>query len=235
MTHLKTASRTELGHVRDNNEDAVFTSSRLAVVADGMGGHPGGEIASAVAVSLVQAAFTGRSLDELQAAVRAANRAIWDRASGNPELEGMGTTVCAAGVTNDGDLAVVHVGDSRAYVLHDGLLRRITDDHSLTAELVRRGELREEDALEHPQRGVITRVLGGAAHVEPDGSTHRTTIGDRLLLCSDGLFNELRDEDIASIMTANEQVEGTADGLVELALERGGRDNVTVVVAEIST
>jgi protein phosphatase len=234
MTHLKTASRSELGHVRDNNEDAVVTSDRLAVLADGMGGHPGGEIASAVAVSLVEAAFTGRSLDELQAAVRAANRAIWDRAGANPALEGMGTTVCAAGVTNDGDLAVVHVGDSRAYVLHDGVLRQITDDHSLTAELVRRGELSDEDALEHPQRGVITRVLGGGPQVEPDGNTHQATVGDRLLLCSDGLFNELPAEDIASIMTANEQLEATADRLVELALARGGRDNVSVVVAEIS-
>lgn len=136
MMNLKAASRTELGRVRDNNEDAVVGSDRLAVVADGLGGHPGGEIASAVAVSLVQAAYTGRSLDELQAAVRAANRAIWDRAGADGELEGTGTTICAAGLTEDGNLAVVNVGDSRAYVLRGGSLRQLTHDHSVTAELV---------------------------------------------------------------------------------------------------
>lgn len=234
MTHLKTATRTDIGRVRDNNEDAVVTTERLAVVADGMGGHPGGELASAVAISLVEAAFTGRSLDELQAAVRAANRAIWGRARDTADLEGMGTTICAAALITDGDLAVVHVGDSRAYVLHDGVVHQITDDHSLTAELVRRGELSELQALDHPQRGVITRVLGGGPQVEPDGNTHPATVADRLLLCSDGLFNELRDDDITSIMAANESIQATADGLVHLAWSRGGRDNVSVVVAEIS-
>src|SRR5207245_2249775 len=119
----------------DNNEDAVVTGDQVAAVADGMGGHPGGEVASAVAVALVQAAFTGRSLDELEAGVRAANRAIWDRAGASPALEGMGTTICAAGLTGDGTLAVVNVGDSRAYVLRNDSLTQLTDDHSVTAEL----------------------------------------------------------------------------------------------------
>lgn len=234
MTRLNTATRCELGLVRDNNEDAVVATDRLAVVADGMGGHPGGEVASAVAASLVQAAFTGRSLDELQAAVRAANRAIWERASGNPELEGMGTTVCAVGLTDDGNLAVVHVGDSRVYVMRDRSLRQITEDHSLTAELVRRGELTDQAAREHPQRGVITRVLGSGPQVEPDGTTHHAALGDRLLLCTDGLFNELGDDEIATIMTTNQDLHATAQELVDLALSRGGRDNVSVVVAEIT-
>jgi protein phosphatase len=233
MTKLKTVSRTELGRVRDNNEDAVVSSDRLAVVADGMGGHPGGEIASAIAASLVQAAYTGLSLDELRAAVRAANRAIWDRANGNADLEGMGTTICAAGLTEDGSLVVVNVGDSRAYVLHDGSLRQLTHDHSLTAELVRRGELSEREALDHPLHGVITRALGIAPDVELDSATHRTTASDRLLICSDGLVNEMPDDEIASIMTATKDIQATADGLVELALSRGGRDNVSVVIAEI--
>ena len=120
MTKLRTVSRTDIGRVRDNNEDAVVSSDHRAAVADGMGGHPGGEVASAVAIALLQAAFTGRSLDELQAAVRAANRAIWDRAGGSADLEGMGTTICAAGLIENGSLVVVNVGDSRAYVLHNG-------------------------------------------------------------------------------------------------------------------
>jgi serine/threonine protein phosphatase PrpC len=233
MTTLTAADCTDIGRVRESNEDAVVSSDRLAVVADGMGGAPGGEVASAIAVSLVQAAYTGRSLDELQAAVRAANRAIWDRAGGSAELEGMGTTICAAGLTEDGSLAVVHVGDSRAYVFCDGSLCQLTDDHSVTAELVRRGELSEREALDHPHRAVLTRVLGMGPEIELDSATHRATPGDRLLLCSDGLFNEVRNDEIASVMAATEDVQGVADSLVELALSRGGRDNVSVVVAEI--
>lgn len=233
MRNLKAVSRTETGPVRENNEDAVVSSDRLAVVADGMGGHPGGEFAAAVAVALVQAAFTGRSLDELQAGVRAANRAIWDRAAGDAHLEGMGTTICAAGLTEDGALAVVNVGDSRSYVLHDGSLRQLTRDHTLTAELVQRGELSEQEALDHPHRNVLTRALGVGPCVELDSTLHDATTDDRLLLCSDGLFNEVPDDEIASMMTSTEDVQATADALVELALSRGGHDNVSVVVADI--
>jgi len=233
MTTLRTVSRTDIGRLRDNNEDAVVSSDRLAAVADGMGGHPGGEVASAVAVALVQAAFTGRSLDELQAGVRAANRAIWDRAGASAELEGMGTTICAAGLTGDGSLAVVNVGDSRVYAFRNESLTRLTEDHSVTAELVRRGELSEQEALDHPHRGVLTRALGVGPEVELDGAAHPVADGDRLLLCTDGLFNEVPDDEIASLMAANEDIQTAADALVELALSRGGRDNVAVVVAEI--
>ena len=231
MTKLRTVSRTDIGRVRDNNEDAVASSDRLGAVADGMGGHPGGEVASALAIALVQAAFEGRSLDELQAAVRAANRAIWDRASA--ELEGMGTTICAAGLTEDGSLAVVNVGDSRAYMFRGGSLTQLTDDHSVTAEAVRRGELSEQDALDHPHRSVLTRALGVAPDVELDSAAHPAVEGDRLLLCTDGLFNEVRSHEIASAMAASGDIQAITDGLVELALSRGGRDNVSVVVAEI--
>jgi protein phosphatase len=117
--------------------------------------------------------------------------------------------------------------------LHDSSLRQLTQDHSLTADLVRRGELSAQEALDHPLHGVITRALGIAPDVELDSATHRTITGDRLLICSDGLVNEMPDDDIASIMTATEDIQATADGLVELALSRGGRDNVSVVVAEV--
>ena len=234
MSTWRTAGRTDTGRVRDANQDAILSGERLAVVADGLGGHSGGEVASAIAVGLVQAAFTGRSADELHAAVRAANRAIWDRACTTSELAGMGTTICAAGLTDDGQLAVVHVGDSRAYLLHDGSLTRLTDDHSVTAELVRRGELSEEYALRHPHHGILTRALGVGPDVDLEVGALPAEKGDRLLLCTDGLFNEVPADEIASTMAATEGLEATVDVLVELALSRGGRDNVAVVVAEIS-
>src|SRR6266568_5023876 len=158
MTRLSTGSRVDIGRVRDSNEDAVVGTDRLAVVADGIGGHPGGELASATAVALVCAGFTGRSLDELQASARAANRAIWDEAARRSELEGMGTTICAAGLTDDGAVAILNVGDSRAYVFRDGSLTQLTDDHTVTAELVRRGDLNEAEAVHHPHRNVLTRA-----------------------------------------------------------------------------
>jgi protein phosphatase len=166
--------------------------------------------------------------------VRAANRAIWDRADGSGELEGMGTTVCAVGLTGDGNIAVVNVGDSRAYVLREGSLRQLTADHSVTAELVRRGELSEEEARGHPHRGVLTRALGVGPEVEADSAAHLAVDGDRLLVCTDGLFNEVDDDEIASVMTATGSRQATADALVELALSRSGGDNISVVIADIS-
>jgi PPM family protein phosphatase len=233
MSTLRAAGRTDIGRVRAHNQDTFVASDHLAAVADGMGGHRGGEVAAELAAALVQAAFTGRSVDELRAAVRAANRAIWDRACETSDLEGMGTTICAAGLTEGGNLAVVHVGDSRAYVLHDGELRQLTDDHSVTADLVRRGELSEDEARHHPHRHVLTQALGAGPDVEPASLDHRLGDGDRLLLCTDGLFNEIDDNEIASTMAATGDIGVAADALVERALARGGSDNVSVVVAEL--
>ena len=235
MTTLKTAVRTECGPVRENNEDAVVCTDRLVAVADGMGGHPGGELAAAMAVALVQAGFTGRSLDELEAATRAANRAIWERAAGSSGLDGMGTTICAIGLTEDGQVVVTNVGDSRAYLLGYGGLSQISNDHSLTAELVRQGELSEDQAREHPQRGVLTRALGVGPDIELDSAVHPIQPGDRVLLCTDGLFNEVSVGEIQSSMSGGRDVQATADDLVELALSRGARDNVSVVVAEVAS
>jgi protein phosphatase len=187
---LQTAGRTDIGQLRENNEDVVVASDRLALVADGMGGHPGGEIAANVAAGVIAASFTGQSLDELTAAIRAANWAIRDRAIAESELEGMGTTICAIGLLTSGQLAVVHVGDSRAYLWHAGSLKQVTRDHSVTAELIERGELRKEEAKTHPYYSVLTRALGGGTDVEVDHTTLWIDEGDRILLCSDGLFNE---------------------------------------------
>ena len=230
---LNATGRTETGHVRERNEDAVVAGSRLVGIADGMGGAPGGEIAAGLAVALLQAAFTGRSADELSAGVRAVNRAIWERAKGSERLDGMGTTLCAAALLDDHTLAVVNVGDSRVYLAHDGTLTQLTTDHSVTGELVRRGELTEAAAVRHPHRSVLTRALGVGPDVELDGGAYPAVTGDRLLACSDGLFNEVPAEDIAAAMAARDDVRVTADRLVEQALSAGARDNVSVVVAEI--
>ena len=235
MTTLKTAFRTECGPVREKNEDAVTCTDRLVAVADGMGGHPGGEIAGALAVALVEAAFTGRSIDELEAAVRAANRAIWERAAGSPGLEGMGTTICAVGLRHDGRITVANVGDTRAYLLRGAAMTQLSRDHSLTGELVRQGELSEEEELEHPNRGVLTRALGVGPDVDLDSSIHEVLNGDRLLLCTDGLFNEVPPVEIASVVAGSDDGQAAVDRLVELAMSRGGRDNATVAIAQVGS
>jgi protein phosphatase len=234
MITLRTAGRSDVGRLRENNEDAIVTHDRLALVADGMGGHPGGEIAANAAASVIPAVFTGRSADELEAALRAANWAIRDRALAQPGLEGMGATICVAGLLADGRLALVNVGDSRAYLWRDDTLSQLTKDHSVTAELVERGDLREEDETEHPHYGVLTRALGVGSDVEIDRRTLAVGAGDRIVVCSDGLFNELSREEIANAISAEGDVAAIVDNLIEGALARGGRDNVSVVVAEVA-
>ena len=234
MTTLRTAGRSEIGQLRENNEDVIVRSDRLALVADGMGGHPGGEIAANVAAGVISAVFIGQSEDELEAAVRAANWAIRDRAIGQSGLEGMGTTICAAGLLVSGQLALVHVGDSRAYLWHEGALSQLTKDHSVTAELIERGELREEEAAQHPYYGVLTRALGVAPDVEIDRRTVAVEEGDRVLLCSDGLFNELSVDEIARAVEGARDPAAIIDTLIEGANAQGGHDNISVVVAEVA-
>jgi PPM family protein phosphatase len=234
MTLFRTAGRTDIGRVRENNEDAIIESDRLVLVADGLGGHPGGEVASSAAADLVDAVFRGTSLDELETAVRAANWAIRDRAGADEGLDGMATTVCAAGLIGDKDLGLVNVGDSRAYLWRDGGLRQLTRDHSVTAELVERGELARENAQRHPHHGILTRALGVGPHVEIDRSALRVLSGDRLILCTDGLFNEVSSEEIVSLLESNKDAKTTVDQLVDQALDRGGKDNVSVIVADIA-
>ncbi len=199
-----------------------------------MGGHPGGEIAANVVAGLVPASFTGQSVDELEAAVRAANWAIRDRAVAQPGLEGMGTTICAVGLLTNGQLALVNVGDSRAYLWHAGALNQLTHDHSVTAELIGRGELREEEAAEHPYYGVLTQALGVGPDVAIDRSTLAVDQGDRIIICSDGLFNELYRAEIASTLAGGGDVASVADNLIDGAITHGGHDNVSVVVAEVA-
>lgn len=231
---LRSAGRSDIGQLRENNEDVIVNTDRLIVVADGMGGHPGGEIAAGVAASVIPAAFTGRSADELEASVRAANWVIRDRAVAEPGLNGMGTTICAAGLLTTGQLALVNVGDSQGYLWHRSELTQLTEDHSVTAELVERGELREEDAAQHPYYGMLTRALGVGPDVVIDRTTLTVEAGDRIVVCSDGLFNELSSEEIASSLAQGEDVANVAERLIDGAIDHGGRDNVSVVVAEVA-
>jgi protein phosphatase len=231
--YLNTATHTDVGRVRARNEDRLIATERLLAVADGMGGSPGGDIAASTAVAVVEAAFTGASLDELTTGVRAANAAVCERSRDNEALEGMGTTLCAVGITGEGELAVVNVGDSRAYRLRDGRLEQLTTDHSLTAERVRQGTLRAEEAVDHPERAILTRALGVGPNVEVDSAVHGITVGDRLLLCSDGLWSEVTDDDLRASLDPERDLDELAEVTVNRALAAGGHDNISVVVAEV--
>jgi protein phosphatase len=227
-------SSTHSGRVRDNNEDSFLVDDRLALfaVADGMGGHRGGEVASQTAIEALRAAVAGgRSID---AAVKVANDAVLERAAQEPDtLAGMGTTITAAIALPGRPLLIAHVGDSRAYRMHDGTLERRTDDHSLVEELVREGRLTPEQAESHPQRHIVTRALGADDDVEVDLFTIDVTPGDRIVLCSDGLTTMLRDREVEQIARRVEDPQRCAEDLVNAAVEAGGEDNVTVVVLDV--
>ena len=231
------AGVTDTGHVRPTNQDQLLIEGDLVAVADGMGGGPRGEVASRLAVDTMKEAFAADpTATGLVDAVGAANRAVWERADADPGLQGMGTTIAAVALVADGvehRLAVVNVGDSRVYLLRQGQLSRLTTDHSEVAELVRAGELSEDDARTHARRHILTRVMGVGPEVEPNVSEAEPARGDRLLLCSDGLFNELDEDEIADVLRADTEPNETADRLVELANDRGGSDNITAVVVDL--
>ncbi|HEX4777975.1 MAG TPA: Stp1/IreP family PP2C-type Ser/Thr phosphatase [Acidimicrobiia bacterium] len=231
---LLAGSATDVGRVRQGkpNEDAVLVDDRLHLfaVADGMGGHRAGEVASATALEALRAAIAaGRPVPE---AIASANSAVFSKAFDDPELRGMGTTitVAVAGTGEGQALVVGHVGDSRAYHLHDGELVQITEDHSLVEELVREGRLTPEQASVHPQRSIITRALGVDEQVLVDTYDVDLAPGDRILLCSDGLTSMVRPNDIARILRREDDPTRAAEALVDAANAAGGEDNVTAVV-----
>ena len=233
---LEAGTASHTGLIRTSNQDSVGMADGLYVVADGMGGHRGGEVASAEAVAAMLAVFDRRDRPGLVAAVRSANRTILERSAVQPSLSGMGTTLCALAVVNSasGDevLAVANIGDSRVYRFAAGELVQVSDDHSLVADLVRAGELSAEEAARHPQRNILTRALGIEADPVIDSWELEPVLGDRYLLCSDGLFNELDDGMLAEMLAVG-SVQETADRLVDEAVENGGHDNVTVLVVEV--
>jgi protein phosphatase len=221
---------------RANNEDAVFVSSRLLAVADGVGGSAAGEVASRLVIDalahLDKRRLTGSLEEELQQAVGAGNDGVAFVASCRPELSGMGTTLTAVALSEDGDYLVANVGDSRTYLYRDGVLRRLTRDASLVQSLIDAGVLTEDQARDHPQRSVVLEALDGTPRTAVVIARESAHAGDRLLLCSDGLTDAVTDESIAA-MLAQRDAEAVAEQLVDQALQAGSRDNVSVVVADV--
>jgi serine/threonine protein phosphatase PrpC len=237
-TALRWGGATHVGRVRTLNEDHFVArpDENLWVVADGMGGHNGGEIASEIASETVGTAFVHRSIDGLIEAVETANAAVYNAGVEDPQLTGMGTTVVALAVVDHEAtevLAIANVGDSRCYRYADGELDQVTTDHSLVAEMVREGSLSPEEAAVHPQRNIVTRVLGVHDDVPVDVFAVDPYPGDRYLLCSDGLFNEVPEEGIANVLRSVADPNQAAAELVHLAIDGGGRDNITVVLVDV--
>ena len=237
MTLLRSGSATDTGLVRSVNQDLAVETPNLFAVADGMGGHAGGEVAARLAIDALSVAFgrqpTGAGLSE---AVSEANGVVWQQAIDHPELRGMGTTLTAAALVNeDGQdvLALVNVGDSRSYRFHDGELTQITTDHSLAEEMVRTGELTSAQAAVHPHRHILTRALGVSPDVAVDLWRIHPVRGDRYLLCSDGLTNELDTAQITEVLASVSDPAQAADLLVQAARTHGGSDNVTAVVVDV--
>ena len=233
------ALRSDVGRVREINQDSASAAPHLFVVADGMGGHRGGEVASAVAVEVMgRDVVDVTTIDGLIDSVRHANAEVIERASADPDLAGMGTTLCAVGLL-DTDwkggtrLGLVNVGDSRIYRFADDQLEQLSDDHSLVASLVREGHLTAEEAATHPQRNIVTRALGIADDVEIDYWELPARRGEQFLLCSDGLVDEVNDNQIAAAFRRLADPGEVVDELVRLANEAGARDNVTVLIVRV--
>jgi protein phosphatase len=242
MPIMKVAAKSDIGRVRTNNEDCLLVDERLGllIVADGMGGHAGGEVASALAVGAIAAYVKGHLAEPepttyiaalLQAAIHTADEVIWTTAHTHRELAGMGTTVVLALCQGD-QVHIAHVGDSRAYLLHDGELRQLTEDHSVVAQLLKAGQLTPRRARSHPLRHQITRNLGRRDAV---AELHCVAWqrGDSLLLCSDGLTTMVDDHHMAElILQGGMHIEAACEALVRRANANGGKDNISVILAQ---
>jgi serine/threonine protein phosphatase PrpC len=238
MTVVRSGSATDVGRVRKVNQDLPLEATNLFAVADGMGGHVGGEVAARVAVETLEQAFNREpTTPGLREAFDEANQAVWQESQTNPDVRGMGTTLTAVALVGGADgrdtLALANVGDSRAYVLSGPNIVQITADHSLADERMRHGEMTEEVAAVHPQRHILTRALGVSAEVEADMWELQLQAGDRVILCSDGLSNEVGMEEMADALRAQSDPQAAAQSLVDLANDRGGSDNITVVVVDV--
>ena len=234
---MKTAARTHIGNVRPTNQDALLIlpgEFGLFGVADGMGGHKAGDVASRLAVKTVEEALEHETPGEetLRAAIQKANERVYEAQLNDESLEGMGTTMTV--IWEDTSRVLLgHVGDSRAYLLRAGTLTQVSQDHSLVAELVRGGQLTPEGARVHPYRNIITRAVGTDTDVTVDVTILDKQAGDKYLLCSDGLSEYVEDDDMRRILLS-QSLEEAADTLLRLALEGGGRDNITLVIAEVT-
>ena len=233
---LRYAVRSDVGLLREGNEDSAYAGPRLLAVADGMGGHAAGEVASSLTIASMAKLDSeppgGDMLAELASAVVAANARLQEMIIANPEVEGMGTTLTAL-FWSDGHAAVCHIGDSRGYLLREGELYQITHDHTLVQSLVDEGRISADDVSTHPQRSLLLRALDGRSVAEPDLSVHDGQAGDRYLLCSDGLSGVVSDETLRETLDTIEDPEAVTRQLIELALHGGGPDNITCIVADV--
>jgi protein phosphatase len=234
---LRYAVRSDVGLLREGNEDSAYAGPRLLAIADGMGGHAAGEVASAVAIGALadldnDEVVRGNMIDALAGAVSTANHTLHDMSAADPAVEGMGTTLTAM-LWYDGRIALCHIGDSRAYLLRDGELYQITRDHTLVQSLVDEGRLSPDEAASHPQRSLILRALDGRTDAEPDLSIREAKTGDRYLLCSDGLSDVVSAETLHQAMSTEGDLDRLVIQLVELANRGGGPDNITCVVADV--
>ncbi|MEV6985220.1 PP2C family serine/threonine-protein phosphatase [Sphaerisporangium sp. NPDC051017] len=233
---LRYAARTDVGLRRPRNEDAVYAGPRLLAVADGMGGHSHGEVASATviaALSVLDSDPPGADvLGTLEATITEAGLRLKDMAARDPKLTGMGTTLTAM-LWDGRRFALAHIGDSRGYMLRDGYLYQITRDHTLVQSLVDDGQMTAEQAAAHPRRSLLMRALGGTGSVEPDLSMREAYAGDRYLICSDGLSSVVSAQVLHETLSSIDDLGEVAQRLVDLAKEGGGPDNITCVVAEV--
>jgi protein phosphatase len=236
----RAAALSHVGKIRSNNQDSGYAGRNLFIVADGMGGHAGGDVASAIALNRLKEADSGYvSADEaqfsLQSALIAANAQLAETVFEHPELTGMGTTVSALVRVGD-KVALAHIGDSRIYLLRDGELKQVSTDHTFVQRLVDTGRITEEEALVHPRRSVLMRVLGDVdSHPEIDTWVLDTKPGDRWLLCSDGLSGVVKHDELAKIVSSAGAPKTVADRLVHASLDAGAPDNVTVVIVDVAS
>ncbi len=228
------ASRTHAGWVRPNNQDTLLLYGRLYGVADGMGGHNGGEVASNGAAAVIGDMLSSLEPNEkrLETGIQAANRRLYEQQSQNNALSGMGTTITVLWEGND-EVFIGHVGDSRAYLLRDGTFTQVTQDHSVVAEMMRQGILTKEKAKKHPYRNVITRAVGTSSGIEVDVIRHEKKNGDIWLICSDGLHGMVEESELESALKTL-PLEEAADHLLKLALDNGGRDNISLVLLKVT-
>jgi protein phosphatase len=234
---LKIGARTDSGRVRTNNEDSLYIDGQrdLFIVADGMGGHKSGEVASRIAIDIIPEVLS-KELSEIeeakeiiQEAISKANKAIYDRSQFSPGKKGMGTTLVLALIIKE-HILVAHAGDSRAYLIRAGEIIESTEDHSKVSEMVRIGQLTREQARDHFMKHVVTKSLGAENEIEPEIACWNWEEKSFLLLCSDGLTDMLRDDEILKIINSDEDPQGVCDQLVKAANEKGGKDNITTIL-----
>lgn len=237
---IEWAALTDVGRARERNEDSYTAGEYVFAVADGLGGHNAGDVASRLAVEplaaldrSVEGTPTDRIADALGRAVDAANRAVYQRAQNDAKVRGMGTTLTAVAISN-GAAHLAHVGDSRCYLIRDGEMTQLSSDHTLVARMVAEGKLSPAEAETHPQRSILTRALGAEPEVDVDTLEIQLQVGDRLVLCSDGLSSVITEEQIQATVQDSKDLKETCKRLIEAANQRGGPDNITVVVVEVT-